>query len=54
MDREELRQEMKRQMTGLMKEIVGSGYVEDYYEQLAQDFIGCAEWYANAATAEIK
>ena len=34
--------EMRRMMTGAMRELLGGGYVDDYYEQMSSDFIGVA------------
>ncbi|MGE0342583.1 MAG: hypothetical protein AB7O86_05905 [Porticoccaceae bacterium] len=43
-----LQQQMKADMTEVVREIVGPGYVGGYYEQMADDFVTIAIAYANS------
>jgi hypothetical protein len=41
------RPQLERDMTYAMKSLMGSGYVAEYYEQLAGDFVTVAQYYAD-------
>jgi len=41
--------EMRAMMIGAMRELLGEGYVDDYYEQMASDFVGVALAYKDPA-----
>lgn len=44
---QKLQQQLRRAMTAAMRNLLGSGYVPDYYESAAYEFIQIAENFAS-------
>ncbi len=42
------RADLAAEMTRAVREQHGDGFVDDYYEQLAQDFVEVAEWFIDS------
>lgn len=43
---------MRRAMARELKDLLGSGYVDEYYFSHASGFVNVAEWYAERVAAE--
>lgn len=43
----DVEKDMREAMVEQVRENLGSGYVDDYYEQIAEDFIQIALWYGD-------
>lgn len=46
------RQEMRQEMYNAIKEVIGSGYIKEYYIDMMRDFVDIAEHYADCKVKE--